>query len=332
VLLEEAMQPFGIGVRRVAGSKSAFAAEIWRAIATRRWDLVHAHGFTAAVVCAPIARLVGIPVLFTQHEVIRDDQYRNFRGEILRGTIRAGLALTTRIHSVSESAAANLRKLAHGRAGTCRRIVVVPNGIDAKRFAEAAPVDVRAELSLGPEAFIIGFFGRFMKPKGFGVLIEALRQLVGRSPGDRYPVVVAVGSGGFRAREERAITRLGLTPNVRFLGFRSDVAGLIKGVDVVAVPSLWEACGLIAMETLVCGTPLICSDCDGLAEVASGSPATVIPTENAEALADALAHHMRHDHLPAASEYAPAAAERFSADLPAERIATLYRELRRKGR
>jgi glycosyltransferase involved in cell wall biosynthesis len=325
--LQESLRLPAVSVRQTGGSTQAFAAGIWRSIATGGWDLIHAHGFTAAVMCAPIAKVLGRKLLVTQHDVVLDSQYTDLRGRMIRAGIRGALPLATCIHSVSESAARNLRRLL-GRRAARLRVVVVQNGIDAGQFADAARADVRAEFSLQPEDFVIGFFGRFMKQKGFSILVEALRGLLAREPcAGRRPVVLAVGSAGYRAREEREIHAAGLANNVRFTDFRADIAGLIKGVDLVAVPSLWEACGVIAMEVLTCGTPLVCSDCEGLAEVTAGTPAMRVPVGDSAALADAIALHMREDHRPAARQYAPLAAQRYSAQSSADKMAALYDQI-----
>lgn len=331
--LQRTMQPLNIPVRTTTGSLRSFALQICLSIASGRWDLVHAHGFTAAVISAPLALLFRRPCLVTQHEVILESQYRDLRGRLIRAAIRVALALVTRIHCVSESAADNLRKLVAQRPATCRLITVIGNGIDSDSFATAVPADLRAILPSEQHDFLVGFFGRFMNPKGFRILVEALRRLLARRPPiPRRPVVVAVGSGAFRAREERSIAALGLKENVRFIDFTPNVAGLIKGVDVVAVPSLWEACGLIAMEALVCGSPVICSTCDGLLEVTAGTPATLVPVGDPGALADALYSHMTADHRSAARAYAASAAERFRAAPLAARVASLYEELINGGR
>jgi glycosyltransferase involved in cell wall biosynthesis len=330
--LQKAMQPLGIPVRVTGSSIKNFALQTWRSIAGGRWDLVHAHGFTAGDICAPVARLFGVPCLVTQHDVILDSQYNDLKGKLIRAATRISLALATRIHSVSESAAANLRVVLHGRKATCKRITVIANGIDSKSFYEAPVADLRSDLGLDANDFLVGFFGRYMNQKGFVTLIDAIQLLLARTPPlSRRIVVVAVGSGAYRAREERKIAALGLQANVRFIDFRPLVASLLKAVDVIAVPSLWEACGLIAMEALVCGTPLISSNCDGLAEVTAQTPATLFPMKDAAALAAAIEAHIVTDHRPAAREFAQAAAKRYSADPLAADVAALYEELIARG-
>lgn len=326
--LQKSMEPLGIPVRVTDSSIKNFAWQTWRSIASGRWDLVHAHGFTAGDICAPVARLFNVPCLITQHDVILASQYNDFSGKLVRAATRISLALATRIHSVSESAAANLRVVVHNRQATMKRVKVIANGIDSKAFYEAPVADLRAELGLAASDFMVGFFGRYMKQKGFVTLMDALQLLMARTPPlARRIVIVAVGSGAYRTSEERKVAALGLQANVRFIDFRPLVASLLKAVDVIAVPSLWEACGLIAMEALVCGTPLIASNCDGLAEVTAGTPATQFPMEDAAALAAAIEAHLATDHRPAAREFAESAAKRYSADPLAADVAALYEEL-----
>jgi glycosyltransferase involved in cell wall biosynthesis len=330
--LQRAMQSLGIPVTVTGASIKAFALNTWRAIASGRWDLVHAQGFTAGIVCTAVAKLFRVPCLVTQHDVVLADHYADRRGKLIRAATRISLALATRIHSVSESAAANLRLLVRGRKATCKRITVILNGIDTKLFYEAPVASLRTQLGLDPNDFVIGFFGRFMKQKGFSTLVDAVHQLLGKSPPlSRRIVVVAVGSGAFRAREERNIVSMGLQANFRFIDFHPVVASLMKAVDVIAIPSLWEACPLLPMEGLVCGAPLICSDYDALVEVTAHTPTTQFPVKDSAALASAIERHLLTDHRPAAREYAATAVKRYSADPLAADVAALYKELIKRG-
>ena len=77
--LQKSMEPLGIPVRVTASAIRNFAWETWRSIVNGRWDLVHAHGFTAGDICAPVARLFEVPCLVTQHDVILDSQYNDFK-------------------------------------------------------------------------------------------------------------------------------------------------------------------------------------------------------------------------------------------------------------
>ena len=85
----------------------------------------------------------------------------------------------------------------------------------------------------------------------------------------------------------------------------------LKGLDVVAMPSLWEACGLLAMEAMVAGVPLVGTDCVGLREVLRNTPAHVVPAKDSLALSEALMMEMRNPTTSRAREFAIEAAARF---------------------
>ena len=102
----------------------------------------------------------------------------------------------------------------------------------------------------------------------------------------------------------------------------------MKGMDVVAMPSRWEACGLLAMEALTAGVPIVGTNCIGLREVLSGSPARMVSPGDNEALAALLHEELeqpRHEEFRA---YANIAARRFSAAGSAQTVRSLYEDLR----
>ena len=131
-----------------------------------------------------------------------------------------------------------------------------------------------------------------MSPKGFKYLVDAIEVLHKRNDLPSKPIVIAVGEGGFQSREKRDIVRRGLEKYFIFMPFMPDISSVLKGMDVVAMPSIWEACGLLAMETLVAGVPLISTSCMGLREVVAKTPSRVVPPANSEAFANALMDEM----------------------------------------
>ncbi|WP_165856072.1 glycosyltransferase [Marinobacter sp. JSM 1782161] len=108
-----------------------------------------------------------------------------------------------------------------------------------------------------------------------------------------------------------------------------DMAAALKGVDVVAMPSRWEACGLLAMEALAAGVPIIGSDCVGLREVLRDSPALVCRAGDAESLKNALVDQFRQagEKKLQFSDYQAQAVEKFSVKRPAASFRRLYEDL-----
>jgi phosphatidylinositol alpha-mannosyltransferase len=158
--------------------------------------------------------------------------------------------------------------------------VVIPNGVDVGYFADAEP---RPEWSGGT----IGFVGRINEPrKGLPTLLEALPRIIAARPDVR---LLVAGKGD----EEEAVK--GLPAEVRsrieFLGMVSDVekASLLRSVDLYVAPNTGgESFGIILVEAMSAGAPVLASDLDAFRQVLDGGAAgELFPVEDADALADA---------------------------------------------
>lgn len=178
-----------------------------------------------------------------------------------------GLMLMTvdRIHCVTNDARNNLLNYLVILRLFKSRIVVIPHGIEVNQFLDAEKRNIKHEYTLPEESFLIGFLGRFMSQKGFLYLVEALIELKKKNDLPKVPMILCFGEkDGFFREEMEDIRKKKLGESVLFLPFVANVASSLKGLDVVAMPSLWEACGLLAMETVVAGVPLIGTNCVGL--------------------------------------------------------------------
>ena len=319
----------GLDIRFVSlGERCTIASlvrVINREIIRGNFDLVHSHGFTAAVSAAAVARLRHIPHLATVHDILHEPQFVGFKGLARRLGLTLGLGAVDLVQAVSEDVARNLTE--YLGAAVAGRVRVVRNGILTDSILRSAPRDLRRELELAPNTFVIGFFGRFMAQKGFRYLVEAIRVLRDRGEIGGPLHVVSFGGGGFIREERAALGRAGLNSLFTFLPFATDIGGALKGVDVVAIPSLWEASSLLSMEAMVAGVPVIGTDCIGLAEVLADSPATVVPASNHMLLADAICKEARSSTRQAAAAFIPRAIERFDASRTAAALAGLMRGL-----
>lgn len=304
----------------VPGFFRRVALEIFRG----DYDLVHSQGFTSGVAAALPAFLHRTPHLMTSHDVINPEQFVGAGGRLKRWCIARLFSMIDRIHSVSHDAQANLLEYFPGLARRDAQCVVIPNGIEVERFLSAEPRDLRKELGLAPEVFLIGFFGRFMKQKGFRYLVDAVDLLRQRENLPRPFLVLTYGWGGFIREEQQAIRERDLDAYFRFMPFTDNVAGAIKGLDVVVMPSLWESCGLLAMEALTCGTPLIGTNCIGLREVLKNTPASISKSRDAGSLSKAIERELLHPTKSLQSAFSNTAALRFDAKSRSLKIQALY--------
>jgi glycosyltransferase-like protein len=196
---------------------------------------------------------------------------------------------------VSAAVAAELRR-GWGLAAT-----VIPNGVDAERFAAAASDDPGAVAArerwrrrLGADPVVLAVGG--IEPrKGTIHLPEAMRRLADR--GHRARLVIAGGETlfdyrGYRAAFDRACAEHGVEPLVLGPVAHDELPALVAMADVFAFPSTHEGFGLAALEALAAGVPTVMSDLPVLREVFDGAvrfaPRPLTPAGLAGALAEAL--------------------------------------------
>ena len=123
--------------------------------------------------------------------------------------------------------------------------------------------------------------GRFVKKKGFNVLLEALAEL--KSSDINFSLQIA-GDGPEFSPLKALSTELGINENVQFLGLRNDVPNLIKNADLFVLPSLREPFGIIVLEAMAMGTPIIATRSEGPLEVLDDKSAILVDKGEKSAL------------------------------------------------
>lgn len=309
VLLED-LAGLDLVYRPVSENPSEFelGRAVFQQLVLGRFDLVHSQGFTSGICAALPATLVRVPHLMTSHDVLGEKQFSGRLGFLKRIGMEAAFSLIGTIHSVSHDAQTNLLEFLPALRERC---LVIPNGIEVERFQQADPCFLRGELGVADDCFLIGFLGRFMRQKGFSYLVDAVENLSKLQNLQKNILVVAIGGGGFIREEKAAISERGLEEFFRFLPFTPNVASVIKGLDLVVMPSLWEACPLLPMEVLTCGIPLLASNCIGLREVVRGTPTVVVQAGDYKALADGIKLCIEKDQRQLFYDFAPLAAKRY---------------------
>lgn len=156
--------------------------------------------------------------------------------------------------------------------------VITPNGVDTERFASAPPREVG-----DPSKRKVLFLSRLEKRKGIKVLIAAMAELA-----DLDAELVVAGTGPQEKAARELATSLGVTAH--FLGSveHDDVPRLFKAATVFCAPGLGgESFGIVLVEAMAAGAPVVCSDLQGFREVAGGT-ASLVPPGDVSFLAGAL--------------------------------------------
>jgi len=233
-----------------------------------RYDLVHVHEPLVPGPSRLALRLSHVPVVATFHA---NAEAEPAAGRLLRRAVSLGLSRLAAGIAVSLEAKRFARAIYRGP------VAVIPNGVDLSRFGPAARVERRADAA---GALRVLFVGRFGEPrKGFEVLAEAAERLAAAG----RPVEVTVVGAGPRERWQGRAA-------LRFAG-RLDDAGLAAAyaaADVFCAPSLGgESFGMVLVEAMASGCPVVASAIPGYAEAARGAARLIRPGD-AAALAEAL--------------------------------------------
>ncbi|HHJ34873.1 MAG TPA: glycosyltransferase family 1 protein [Gammaproteobacteria bacterium] len=298
--------------------------KVWRYTRNNKVALIHSHGFTAGSLSAVIARCFHIKHLMTAHDVFQKKQFSGFKGKVKKWLLSRVFVSIDMIHTVSFDATNDL--LAFFPAIKKERIRCIPHGIDAEQFYHSTASDLKLSYDK-TRTCLIGFFGRFMAQKGFNYLIDAIEIIVRDKLTDREPLVLTFDWGGFVREEYEYIESRGLKKYFHMMQHTDDMPGVIKAMDLVAMPSLWESSGLLGMESLVSGVPIIGASCIGLREVLSDSPAVLVPPRDSQALARALADEINDPQKKTFREFSDVARQRFSLLRPSSELKKIYTEI-----
>ncbi len=283
-----------------------------------RVELVHLHTGRATWLGGLAAHWAGLAAITTR----RQDR-------ALAPSARTRLVygrLVRRVVAISPAVARRLEQGGVERA----RLFTIPSSVDpASLRSRKARAEVRAELALEADAFVVLTLAALVARKGVDVLLEACAQL-----GAGCTLLVA-GDGPERARLEARARALGLAGRVHFLGARADKAELLEACDVFALASRAEGLGVAALEAMACARPVVASRVGGLAEaVLDGGTGLLVAAGDAAALAQALGR-LRQD--PALRARLGAAGPRrlqegFAAEQMVAAYEALYREVLAEAR
>ncbi|MFQ5855136.1 MAG: glycosyltransferase [Anaerolineae bacterium] len=179
------------------------------------------------------------------------------------------------------------------------KIAVIPPGVDLELFRPIPQVEAKAHLGLPAEHRMILFVGRIEPLKGLDTLIRAMARLVEKEPLLRGAFCVCIIGGEVEPElmddEMRRLNRLrgelGISDVVTFLGSRdqTELPYYYSAAEMIAVPSYYESFGMVALEAMACGTPVIASDVGGLSFIVrDGETGFLIPERDTDALAEKM--------------------------------------------
>jgi phosphatidylinositol alpha-mannosyltransferase len=320
---EESLPPYGTFAGRTVpvpynGSMASMQFGPVSASRVRRWlreghfDVVHVHEPAPPSASLLVCMIAKGPIVATFHAATTRSKWLAALGPVVRPWLER---ISGRI-AVSDFARRVQVEHLGGDA------VIIPNGVHVDAFAHGPSLPGHTR---GAGAPTIGFLGRYDEPrKGLPVLLEAMRTVVREHPGAR---LLIAGRGD--AADLAELVGDDLRPHVTLLGELSepDKAAFLRSVDVYCAPNLLgESFGVVLIEALAAGAPIVASDLDAFARVLEDGAAGVLvrrgdPDALARALSDLLADPGRRAEL---SERGPRAAAAYDWAVLARRILAVY--------
>lgn len=304
----------------------------------RRYDLIHAHYWLSGWVAYLLQRYWDIRFLQMFHTLamFKNTVPGSTPESVLRLQVELGLA---RVVDGVIAANPEERQAIIEQLGTPPdRVWTVPPGVDADHFRPLDRLGARARLGIPPDRPTALFVGRIDPVKGIDVLLQAWKR-VSEQLADRRPLLMFLGgtlvgderSPRYDADLARVVAEaqaLGLGESVRFLGSRprEELPFYYNAADVCLIPSHYESFGLVAVEAMACGTPVVASQVGGLRfSVEHEVSGLHVPPNDPLALAQAVVRVLTEHHLRSRLQVgARQAALRYSWDRVTTVVARVY--------
>jgi glycosyltransferase involved in cell wall biosynthesis len=307
---------------RAAAEKPAVMSDLCAWLVSEGIEILHTHSYKPNL----YARLAGLPCRSSGLKMIAHyhNQYDNKWEKHGSLTLDRMLAQSTdALIACSESV----------RAHVAERLVVPPeridlilNGVETGRFQGVDRAAARMKFALPAGRPVVGIVGRISQQKGQDDFLRAASLVTRKFPDALFLVVGSADDEKLLEQTKRLVSKLGLDAVVRFTGHVTDMPALYAALDVLVAPSRWEGFGLMLVEAMAAGRPIVASAVGAIPEVVGGSGAAMlVPPADAPAIATAvcalLGDPARCDKMSAAGQ---TRAAEFSWDASAGRLAAVY--------
>ncbi len=264
-------------------TEKAFSINVWNqvkeVIKSEEIDIVHAHGTRALSNVFSSAKYLNIPLIYTVHGwSFHPDQSvieRNLKQRIEKFLTNK----CDRVICVSKSNQSDgIERFDLSRSR------VIYNAISATKYNyDLQHNNIRNELNIPEDIFLLGYIVRFTNQKDPFTLIQAFNKVVSKY--DKVKLLM-VGEGELKIPSVELVKDLNLSDKVIFETFRTDVPAILKAIDVYCLPSLWEGFPIGILEAMAMKVPVVATPVDGNKELINNHiTGELFPIKDPEALA-----------------------------------------------
>jgi len=230
------------------------------------FDVIHIHDWLTAPAGIASKHFLNKPLIATVHstEIGRSQGLHNPDSFLIDGIEWWMTYEAKQVIVCSNSVKSELENHFHLPP---EKITVIPNGVDIFNFdLNVNREDVKRRYGVRPDERIILFVGRLVPQKGVDTLIRAVPHIIRQHRDVR---ILISGDGWSKGYLEELARSTGFREYIKFLGFipDSELAKLMASADVLVIPSIYEPFGIVALEGMAAGVPVVATNVGGLAEI-----------------------------------------------------------------
>ncbi|MCZ6872636.1 MAG: glycosyltransferase [bacterium] len=289
------------GKHRVWDHLPEFVEEVQRFITQHhlQYQILHSHYWLSGWVALQLRQRLQAPVVHMSHTLgyPKNAAAQQAWEQEPPRRLRVEHDVLTCSEALAAESPASKRHMIQEYGVKPERIHVIPGGVDTAIFHRQDRQQARLVLGLDAAAPVLLFVGRLQPLKGIDTLLRAAQET--RLHHEHLQILV-VGGGvdDWDEREAQELQRLqalseqlGLTPHVRFIKAQPQqtLAWYYAAADVFVMPSHYESFGMVVLEAMACGTPVVASRVGGLTStVVSGQTGFLVPPGNDQAFAQAI--------------------------------------------
>lgn len=309
-----------------------------------KYDVIHSHYWMSGLAAEALSDAWGGTPIVHMFHTLGEMKNRVARSEDERAgedRLDGERQVLRRVDRIIVATLAELTQLRFLYRADARKMVIIPPGVDPCHFYPIPPDEAKEFIGLRPENRMILFVGRIEPLKGVDTLIRAMSCLDLTLRSKESPVHLAIIGGEPNANPEDMtdeMTRLQkmcddlcMGGMVVFLGKRAQdtLPYYYSAAEVLVMPSLYESFGMVALEAMACGTPVIASEVGGLGYlVQNGVTGYTVPDSDPEMLCEKLTELLgNHDLRREMGEHAAQYAQDYAWGNIAAQILDVYNEV-----
>lgn len=307
-----------------------------------QYDILHSHYWMSAIAARDLSASWGTPVVHMFHTLgIMKDRVSQGDESSSEYRIQGEQDVLKSVDKIVVATPAELAQLQWLYNANVENISIISPGVDVTHFYPISPDEAKEYICMPQDIRMLLYVGRIEPLKGIDTLIQALLIVREKCDLERGNICLAI-IGGEPDEDDDAMTAemtrlqalcsdLGLNEYVKFLGKKSQdsLPYYYSAAEVVVLPSHYESFGMVALEAMACGTPVVASQVGGLAYlIKEGETGFFVPDQEPDALSERLMQLLQDDELrqqmgDQAAEYA----QEYRWEIIAERIIEVYQEV-----